>query len=218
MATPARAQVAVSVGVESDYRLRGYSLSAGRPTATGQIAYDDPSGFYLNASVTGVSGRDGPALLGLQGNIGYAKRLSSAVSIDGGLLRSEYQSSYSGGRPAHYTEIYLGLNFRRVTARIFYSPDYFEAGASTLYGEVEAGIQPSPQWRLNAHLGGLVYLREPTYYSARAVQYDWRLSAARQLGSLEIHATLSGGGPDKDYYAGRLRNRTALTAGASLNF
>ena len=52
LATPAAAQVSASVDIESDYRLRGYSLSAGRPAATAQIGYDDASGLYLGSRVS----------------------------------------------------------------------------------------------------------------------------------------------------------------------
>ena len=52
LAPPAAAQVSGSIDIESDYRLRGYSLSAGRPTATAQIGYDDASGLYLGSRVS----------------------------------------------------------------------------------------------------------------------------------------------------------------------
>lgn len=218
-AAPARAQLAGSINVESDLRFRGRSLSAARPTATAQLSYDHVSGFYLNGSATGVAGRDEAALLGAQANVGYAKRLGPSLSIDAGLVRSEYRSTYSGGRSARYTEGYVGLTLREVTARVYYSPHYFLDGLETVYGEIDAGFRPARNWRLSAHAGALVYLRTPShYYGSRATQYDWRLGASRQLGQFEVHAALSSGGPGKDYYNGRVRNRTALTAGASWNF
>lgn len=215
---PALAQVAGSIGIESDYRLRGYSLSDGRPTATAQVAYDHRSGAYLNVAAIGVAGRDQAELLGLQGNIGYARRLSPTVSIDGGVHRSAYKIGYYG-EWERYTEGYVGLTVRQVTARIFYSPHYFREGVATVYGEIDAALQPSPKWRLSAHAGALTYVRLPAYYYGnRKRQLDWRLAASRQFGRFEVHAALSGGGPGKEYYAGKVRDRTALTAGASLNF
>ena len=52
-ADPAAAQVAASIGLDSDYRLRGYSLTNDHPAVTAQISYDDPSGFYLTGSSLG---------------------------------------------------------------------------------------------------------------------------------------------------------------------
>ena len=215
----ARAQVAGSINLETDYRLRGYSLSAGRPTATAQIGYDHRSGLYVNAAATGVARRDEPALLGHQVNAGFARQLGPTWSIDAGLLRSDYRPRYRGGPALHYTEAYVGLTVRRITARLSYSPHYFYKDTETLYGEVGAAVQPSPKWRLNAHVGALVYLRTPAYYYTKPpTKYDWRLGASRQFGQFEVHAALSGGWPGKEYYGGKPRDRTALTAGASWNF
>ena len=215
----ARAQVAGSLNLETDYRLRGYSLSAGRPTATAQISYDHRSGLYINAAATGVARRDEAALLGHQVNVGYARQLSPTLSLDAGLLRSDYRPRYRGRPATHYSEAYVGLTVRRITARLSYSPHYFYKDVATLYGEVGAAVQPSANWRLNAHVGTLIYLRTPAYYYSKPpTKYDWRLGASRQFGQFEAHAALSGGGPGKEYYGGKLRNRTALTAGASWNF
>lgn len=215
----AHAQVAGSIDIESDYRLRGYSLSAGQPTATAQISYDDDSGLYLNLSATGELARDDVRFLGVQGNIGYVRRLNSTLSIDGGVTRTQYRPSYAGGRSQHYTEIYLGITADPITARIYFSPDYYRPDIQTVYGEIEGVIRPGKNWRLTAHVGGLTYLAAPTgyFFSAKA-HYDWRLGLSRQFGNFDVHAALSGGGPGQQYYYGRLRNRTALTAGASWSF
>ena len=48
------AELGATVSVFNDLQFRGYSLSDGRPVATLDFAYDDPSGFYAGASGTGV--------------------------------------------------------------------------------------------------------------------------------------------------------------------
>ncbi len=65
-------------------------------------------------------------------------------------------------------------------------------GAWAAYGEVEAGIQPMRKLRLTAHVGSLVPL-DSTY--ASRVQYDWQISATREVGPLSLRATFSDGGP-----------------------
>jgi uncharacterized protein (TIGR02001 family) len=219
VATPAFAQVSGSVDIESDYRLRGYSLSAGQPVATAQIGYDDDSGVYLNLSATGEIGHDDPLFLGVQGNIGYVRRLNQKLSIDGGVTRSQYRSPDRNSRSHNYTEVYLGLASDPFSARIYYSPDYFRPDVSTLYGEVEATFRPAKHWRLNGHLGSLIYLSTPArYIPGREARYDWRVGVSRELGSFDLHAALSGGGPGKEYYSGELHSKIALTAGASWSF
>jgi uncharacterized protein (TIGR02001 family) len=219
VATPAFGQVSGSVDIESDYRLRGYSLSAGQPVATAQIGYDDDSGVYLNLSATGEIGHDDPLFLGVQGNIGYVRRLNQKLSIDGGVTRSQYRSPDRNSRSHNYTEVYLGLASDPFSARIYYSPDYFRPDVSTLYGEVEATFRPAKHWRLNGHLGSLIYLTTPArYIPGREARYDWRVGVSRELGSFDLHAALSGGGPGKEYYSGELHSKIALTAGASWSF
>ena len=218
-ANPACGQVSGSVDVESDYRLRGYSLSAGQPVATAQIGYDDASGVYLNLSATGEIGREDPLFLGVQGDIGYARRLNATLSIDGGIARSQYRSPDRESRSHNYTEVYLGLASGPFSARVYYSPDYEQADMSSLYAEVEATFRPATNWRINGHLGSQVYLATPApYLGGHAARYDWRLSVARELGSFDLHAALSGGGPGKDYYSGSSHGKVALTAGAAWNF
>jgi uncharacterized protein (TIGR02001 family) len=219
MPAPATAQLSGSLAVESDYRLRGYSLSEGRPAATLQLGYDHPSGLYLNGSAS-LTWPDGePRLLGTQLNLGYSKRLGPDVVIDAGLLRADYRPGYDSGLRRNYSEAYLGATVNRVSARIFYSPDYLRDDVSTLYGEIETFLEPAPDWRLSGHLGGTAYLgRARPYPGTRSAQYDWRLSLSRELGSVEIHGSLSGGGPGDDYYRNRFHGRTRLSVGGSWAF
>src|SRR4051794_29766688 len=58
-AGPARAEVGATASIFSDYRFRGYSLSERRPVGIFDFAYDDASGLYADASISGVLRRDG---------------------------------------------------------------------------------------------------------------------------------------------------------------
>ena len=219
--TDAQAQVAASVDLESNYLLRGYSLSAGRPVATLDVSYNDSSGVYGDIAATAAAGPDDPHYLGAIFNLGYAHRLSRVVSLDGGLTRLQFRSGYSGGRPVEYTEGYVGLTMQPITARLSVSPDYLQRGAWTLYGEVEAGIRPAPDWRLSAHAGTLVYLREGDYMPGvppPRQHYDWRATLSRQIRWFDLHIALSGGGPGEDYYLEQPHARTRFTFGASWSF
>lgn len=215
-ADPAAAQVAASIGLDSDYRLRGYSLTNDHPAVTAQISYDDPSGFYLTGSSLGDLGDNG-RFLGVIADAGYAKRVGRRVTVDAGVLRSQIRSAYPGGLGYKYTELYLGAYAGPVAARLYYSPDYRTSGQSTLYGEVEAGFEPAKNWRLSGHVGLLTYLSTTQYWESGETHRDWRISLARQFGRFELHTALSGGGR-RTYYGGRLHDRAALTFGGSASF
>ena len=212
---PAAAQIAPTVGLDRDFRYRGYSLSDGHPTASAQVSYDDPSGFYASASGLTDLG-DGVRFLGGIANAGYAKRLNEHVTLDGGVLRSQVRSAYPGGLDFKYTEIYAGAYVGPVVGRIYYSPDYRTSGQSTLYGEIEAGFEPIPKWRLSGHVGMLTYLNTSEYWKGGQTRRDWRVSLGRQLGKFEIHSAVSGGGTV--FYGNRRHSGPVATVGGSFTF
>ena len=224
LATPAAAQVTGSLGIQNTYRLRGYSVSGGHPVAMLDLYYDHPSGIYFNLSGLGELDHDAtPEALGYIANVGYARRIGPQLSIDGGIVRTQF-SHYAAGlsHGAHYTDLYVGLAGHGLSARLHYSPDYYRRGASSLYGEIDGAMQPAENWRLSAHVGLLGYLDYPAvpaiYSYASRARYDWRLGAARQLGAFSLHADLSGGGPQPPDYSRAPRQGTALTVGASWVF
>ncbi len=216
---PAAAQVAGKLSLQSDYQVRGYSVSRGRPVGILDLSYDSPSGVYLNGQVFGALPDDyNPGLVGTIGDLGYARRLSSTLSVDGGVTRSEYFGAGAGGYHTGYTEIYAGLASRRLSAHLYYSPDYFRPGVKTLYGDVEGNIGIFAGIRLNAHIGSLGYLDRPAPLPRGRTQYDWRVGASRQFGAIDVHATLSGGGPSPQFYDGEQHSKTEFIVGAGYTF
>ena len=215
-AVPAAAQVGGSIAVDSDYRLRGYSLTADHPAVSAQLTYDHSSGLYADLSALAELSND-PRFLGVIANAGYARRLSPKVTVDAGVLRSQIRSANARHPGFRYTEVYAGAFVGPVSARLHYSPDYRSYGQSTLYGELDAGFEPRPSWRLSGHVGMLMYLNSASIYEAGSTHQDWRVSVSRQFGNFEIHTALSGGGPSR-YYGFRVHKKTALTAGASVSF
>jgi uncharacterized protein (TIGR02001 family) len=190
LASPAAAQVAVELGFQSDYRFRGFSLNDERPVASATLSYDDPTGLYAGGMVVGTFEDGEPELVAAQASLGYAARLTPSLSFDGGASRTEY-GSYSFGRNVHYTELYLGLAMRNVTARARYSPDYFRSDRETLYVELDGGLEVAPEWFVAAHVGSLTYLGEIDPYLVRH-SWDWRLGGSRRMGPWGVQLEFSG--------------------------
>ena len=211
---PAEAQLAASVAIDSDYRLRGYSLTDGQPAASAIVTYDHRSGLYFSLSALQKLGHD-PRFLGVIANAGYAKRLNETVTFDAGLLRSQIRSAAPDQYGYEYTELYAGGYVGPVTGRVYYSPDYRQLGQSTLYGELEAGIEPARNWRLSGHVGMLTYLNSGYAHRRGHTEADWRIGVAREFGNLEIHSALSDGGTSQDYHTYK---KVTATVGASLSF
>jgi uncharacterized protein (TIGR02001 family) len=183
--------VAIEGTLQTDYRVRGYSLSDEQPSASLALSYDDPSGAYIGASVIGSTYDGEPVLFGIQGSAGYAVRLGATLSLDAGVSKTQYFYGYGTSRNYDYTEVYVGLALPVVSARLSYSPDYYRNDRETLYGEVETGISPAPDWFLSAHAGALTYLGDPPPFLPD-LSVDWRLGATRQLGPWGIHLDVSG--------------------------
>jgi uncharacterized protein (TIGR02001 family) len=218
VAGPAAAQFGGSLALQSNYQLRGYSLSAGRPVAILNLAYDDPSGIYFNESTIGLLDSQDASVLGEIGNIGYARRLKPSLSLDGGLTHSEYLDKYRSPKTKAYTEAYFGFFAHNLSSHIYYSPDYFAHGVSTIYGEVDAFARPVPGIRLSAHTGYLDYVSEPSGARRRNNQYDWRLSASHPISRFNLSASVTDGGPSPDYYDHQAHRKTAFILGATWNF
>lgn len=177
-------------------------------------------GIYADGSATVVLARDDDArFLGYQVDAGIAKRIGDLWTVDAGVAHNQFHAAYAGGFAYSYTDGYVGATHGALSAYVFVSPNYYAHENWTLYGQLEGNLTPAKNWRLSAHVGSLIHLYTPTGYGRRPkTQYDWRLGVARELSAFEIHAALSGGGPGRQFYYGGTHSRTALTAGASVNF
>ena len=179
------------------------------------FAYDDPSGFYADASGTGALENGHAAPVGLQLAAGYAKILRSGTTVDFGVANSIY-SDYSRGEAARsYAEIYAGISRGGLSSRIFFSPHYSEGGLWTTYVEVNGTFSPARKWSLNGHVGMLVPLRTPAGTEHYRTAFDWRVGISRELGPASLHLAWDEGVRGREYYGGRGRSRRAVIVGAS---
>jgi len=219
LAGPAAGQLSLGAGIQSDYQFRGYSLSRNRPTANLHLGYDDVSGLFVDGTVIAMLGEDdGPQLLGGIAAVGYAQRLSGTLAFDVGLMRAQFTRYASAGRKEGYTELFAGLSGRWLAARLSWSPDYFRPGISTLYGRIEATARLADKWRLFGHVGALTRIGGMPAFPVARTQHDWRLGAGRSFGRLDLELSVSGGGPNRDYYDGDPHSRTALVGAARISF
>lgn len=124
-ATPAAAvDLSAELGVVSDYRYRGLSLSNGKPAAQASVTIEHDSGAYalLWTSTIEEPGFDADAELDLTG--GYAVALSEDLTLDLSATYYVYPSE-------------AGANFAEATAAVELSqgPATFSAGLSIVPGQ-----------------------------------------------------------------------------------
>ena len=217
--SPAKAQIGALVSIYSDDRFRGISVSDGRPVTTLDVSYDAPNGLYAGLSASLVASRDeGLKPLSLVLNGGYAKRLSSGLAADVGIIHSRY-SHYSGlssGRD--YSEIYAALTGKVIGARVSLSPNYLGRAGWTFHGEVTTHFDLTQQTVLEGSAGLLVPLRQSSYPGSYVSQLDARLGIVHRLGPIALHAALTTHSGSSAIYGGRGHGRTALVIGISSAF
>jgi uncharacterized protein (TIGR02001 family) len=190
LAAPARGQINGSLGLQSDYRFRGISLSRGRPAVSASLAYDHPSGFYAGAQVIGED-QGGPALLGHIEYLGFATPKTAGPAFDIG-VNNESLSQFADRRyPLNYAEVYAGVIGDHLSAHLYYSPNYFRPGLNTGYATIDGVIRPADQWRLFGHLGTTF----PIGGHGRRQRYDLRAGVARQFRSFEVQAAVTATSP-----------------------
>ncbi len=210
---PARAQFSAAVGVQSDYRYRGISLSSGLPAATLDLSYDHPSGVYAGASTIGAVVDGHAQSLGFIECLGYVTPRRGGVSWDVG-VNNQNLAYYADKRyPLNYSEVYVGVVGDGLSAHLHYSPNYLQPGYGALYTELDGSLKPAENWRLFAHLGATIPVGDT---DGRRPRYDARAGVARQFGPLELQASVTTTNPDPPRLTPH--HRTALVVGASWFF
>ncbi len=214
----ARAQWSGQLSVTNDERWRGRSLSDGLPAATLSLGYDHRSGAYADASATVAALPHGVDLVAAGVDAGYAWRLSGGRVLDLGVTRREFRNTSAMASGTGYTELYAGIGGRSLSARLLYSPDYLQRGATTFYATLDGVVRPAPGWRLLAHAGAMRFVGTLPRYVMDRAQFDYSLGVARRIGRIDAQLAWTGGGPGTDVYRGRARSRQAVTLAASLAF
>jgi uncharacterized protein (TIGR02001 family) len=202
------------VGVQSDYRYRGISLSSGLPAATLDLAYDHSTGLYAGASAIGAVVSGQARSLGFIEYLGYVTPRRNGASFDVGVNNQNLAYFYGDRRiPLNYSEVYVGVVGDSLSAHLHYSPNYLQPGYGALYAELDGSFKPAENWRLFAHLGETVPVGE---VEGRHPRFDARAGVARQFGRLELQASVTTTDPSPPRLTPH--SHTALIAGASWFF
>jgi hypothetical protein len=221
---PARAQLAASISAETDDRYRGVSLSGQKPDVSLSLSYDHASGVYAAVSaVVSETPRGGAEMLGYLASVGYSARLNTRLAWDAGLTDAHLvqESSAYGWRSRRTVDdpqAYIGLITDHVSARVYYSPDYFNEGLRVLYGEVDAAVRPVKHWRLFGHVGAATPLGGGAWPGARRETYDLSAGAAAERDHWETRLFWTSARPYAEYPPGNNQRPNALVLGATWFF
>ena len=194
--TPAvAADWSAEVGVVSDYRYRGLSLSNGKPAVQGSISVEHESGAYAELWASSLTGNSANRTE-IDATAGYAFSLTETLSLD---VSATYYA-YPGAAGANALELTGMLEASRgpVTASLGLSlappqrgtRDEFGARKTNLYALAGASYQlPSLPLRLQATLG---YERGPWDMAERAGKWDWSLGGEADFEQARIGVEIVG--------------------------
>lgn len=164
MAEEAAADIAVNVGVVSDYRFRGISLSDKDPAVQGGIDLETGSGLFAGGWASTISEYGGSDVeVDLYG--GYQ---GSAAGFDYAL--TGYAYVYPGGHGVNYVELQgsasRSVGPATVSVELAYAPNQKNTDTDNFY--VSAGVEmPIPGTPVTAKLRGG---RENGFYDRK---WDW---------------------------------------------
>ncbi len=171
------AQISATASVVSDYRVRGVSLSDGRPEPQLTVAYDHPQGWYGGVFASGAELRG----LGHGSHVmaygGFARALRPGLSWEAGLSRS----FYPGASEYNYDEGFVGLAGDQMSARLSYAPDYYGYGSRTWYAEFNGGFRLAERLNFSGH-AGLRHASASEWQTGPALRADARLGLNYALG------------------------------------
>jgi len=219
MATPALAQVGVSVSVVSDYLYRGASLSDGQPAASLGVSYDHVSGAYGGLTISAVKTRNsGFQPLGYVAVVGYAHRLEDAASWDVGLINREVSVYFDRRYSYNYTEIYAGFSKRNISTHIYFAPKYNRRNESTIYVDLDGVLRPRDGWRVLGHVGATVTVSPDSMPFEHPTRFDARAAVAREFGNGEVQLAWIINSPRPEYPEGRRQRRDTLQARITVAF
>jgi uncharacterized protein (TIGR02001 family) len=210
----ARAQISVTASLDSEYRYRGVSVSDGHPALTLALAYDHNSGIYLGGSaVATATSQAGVQLLGHIEYVGYAWRNGAGPSWDVGVNNEDLSLPSDPRYALRYTEVYVGVIGRNLSAHLHYSPNYLRPGEGALYADVDGAVRLADVWRLFGRVGVLTPLNGA---ADRRERYDLRAGIAREFKRCELRLAWTAVFPQRPPQIAA--NRPAVVVGASYFF
>ena len=175
------AHAEVSLGIVSDYRYRGLSLTDGHPALQGGFAWDHQRGWYAGvfASGTRIGNERGVQAVWY---LGRAWRLESGRSWEAGIQ----SVAFTGARTDDYRELYVGMSSDRWSGRVYYQPEAFGGYGPAAYAEINTSHPLGERWALVGHLGAGWQGGALASYVDR-MSYDARFGVGVAVGAVHLH-------------------------------
>jgi len=212
-ASPADAQLAGSVSLQSNVLFRGETVSSDDPGVVVGVNYDGPAGVYFGGSVTMAAGASEPHIATADQYAGYALR-SGRTTVDLGVIHRSYDRVVDEDYSRGFFEGYVGLTHRNVRARLYVSPDYLREGLASYYAEVNATLLRQGRVTVEGHAGlSLIPVEQDDGHHRLVTFDDWRLQASYPAGRISLSGGIAGTNYPVYSERGRVRGFVSATLG-----
>jgi hypothetical protein len=213
---PAQAEIAGVLALDSDFRLRGISVSGQRSAASLGASIEHHDGAYANGSaIASRATGGGVQILGYMAQLGYAFRDDRGTSWDFGVSNTDVEVQGDRRFNLKYSDVHVGVSRDNLSARIYVSPNY-QGSVKTAYLDLNATLNPAQAWRLSTHLGVLKRLGSSTPRVPLRERYDARIGLAHDIGNVELR--LEGVASRSNPKPRARRRQEAIVAGISVFF
>jgi len=175
-----RADVSSTVTLSSDYDFRGMTQSALDPALSASLDWTNESGFYLGAWASNVDfGTESD--LEVDALAGYRGRINDDTGFD---IGATYYSYWPDDDDYNYAELYAGLSYKALSAKLWHAPDYFNSGESAFYLEANATIPLPADFDLTLHAGYNHGDYWKVFYEGSYVDYS--IGVTKTIGKLAL--------------------------------
>jgi uncharacterized protein (TIGR02001 family) len=147
-ALSAQAEITGNAAVVSDYNWRGISQSAGDPALQAGVDYAHESGFYVGAWGSNVDFGD-CCDENVEVDVYAGFSGGETVTWDVGLI----YYWYPGADDLDFPEIYVGLGYEWLSAKLSWTNDFGNYDESAFYLEGNAAYDLPANFGLEAHIG-----------------------------------------------------------------
>jgi uncharacterized protein (TIGR02001 family) len=158
--SPVLAQLSTNLGLASDNRFRGISLSQNSASLQAGVKYVDKSGFYAGNQNSSVSSQLFTNAAGVEVDLyaGYKKELTKGVAVDVGSMNYFYPRAglSAAGKKFDTNEVYAAFTVGPLTAKLNQSlSNYFGLANSvgSRYWQLDGNLPVAPNLTLQAHVG-----------------------------------------------------------------
>ena len=147
----AKAEVSSTITLTTDYDFRGITQTALDPALQVSLDWSHESGFYLGTWASNVDfGRTAKADYELDLLGGFRGSIGEDIGYDVGYVQYIFNPS---GDKVDFREAYVGVSYKAVSAKFWYSDDFSNSGKSASYFEVNGSLPLPNDFGIALHAG-----------------------------------------------------------------